>query len=182
MVSSLVICRLAQSGDIHSLAALCARWQRDQVETTSNGFLQLCYGEETFNSLVSDGSVMVAEEDGQVAGYYLVNSRQDDPAVALHLNKVETLKRNGRIPTEATVALGSQALLDITLQGRGIRQRLLKQLVEHLTGRYDLLFATIPKENTRAFRAHTGDGWKIIDEDEKMHSVYWPVNEKLSGM
>jgi GNAT superfamily N-acetyltransferase len=176
--SESVICRPARVEDIPALAELCARWQRDQVETTQNGFLQLRYGAETFGNLLAEDSVIVAEEDGLVAGYYLVNPRSSDPAVSLHRNKVEQLLRDGLIPTGARVALGSQALLDSSLQGRGIRQMLLAHLVKHLTGRYDLLFATIPKDNTRAFRAHTGDGWQIIDEDERMHYVFWPMPKR----
>lgn len=173
--SAPVVCRPARAEDIPSLVELCARWQRDQVETTQNGFLQLRYGAETFGNLVAENSVIVAEENGLVAGYYLVNSRSNDPAVSLHRYKVEQLLRDGLLPSSAKVALGSQALLDSSLQGRGIRQMLLARLVDHLTGRYDFLFATIPKDNTRAFHAHTGDGWQIIDVDERMHYVYWPM-------
>lgn len=170
-----VACRIAEIRDVPSLVFLCARWQRDQVPNTQGGFLQLKYDSNTFLNLVADSSVIVAEANGTVAGYYLVNSRSDDPAVSLHRNKVEELKREERIPPEAKIALGSQALLDSPLQGKGIRKMLLIRLVEHLKGRYDYLFGTILRENTRAFRAHTGDGWQIIDVDERMHYVLWPM-------
>jgi hypothetical protein len=168
-----VLCRPATENDIPDLVALCARWQRSQVDTTQNGFLQLKYGHETFKTLVAENSIIIAEEDRKATGYYLVNPNDDDPAVEIHRNKVAELKSHGMLPEKSRIALGSQALLDHSLQGRGVRQMLLSNLVKHLTGRYEYLFATIPRENTRAFKAHLGDGWKIIDEDEKMFYVYW---------
>src|SRR5258708_36211009 len=138
--SAPVVCRPARVEDIPSLVELCARWQRDQVETTHNGFLQLKYGVETFGNLLAENSVIVAEEYGTVAGYYLVNPRSNDLAVSLHRNKVEQLRRDGMIPNGARGALGSQALLDSTLQGRGIRQMLLVRLFDHLAVLFDVLF------------------------------------------
>jgi hypothetical protein len=169
----MVTCRVARSTDVLPLVELCARWQRDQVQTTSNGFLQLRYGPDTFENLVAASAVIVAEEEGSVGGYYLVNPRSTDPAVSLHYSKVQNLLAKNRFPAGSRIALGSQALLDGHFQGRGVRQLLLRLLVEHLTGRYDYLFATIPKENTRAYAAHTSDGWRVVDEDDFMYSVYW---------
>jgi len=87
--SESVIRRPARVEDIPALVALCARWQCDQVETTQNGFLQLRYGAKTFGNLLAEDSVIVAEEVGLVAGYYLVNPRSSDPAVSLHRNTKE---------------------------------------------------------------------------------------------
>ena len=48
-------------------------------------------------------------------------------------------------------------------------------LVQQLAGRFDYAFSTISKENTRAFNAHTKDGWQVMGEDDHYHYVVLPV-------
>ena len=52
---------------------------------------------------------------------------------------------------------------------------MLKQLHENMIGKYDYLFATIAKDNPRAFTAHTRDGWRVIGEEETLFYVVFVV-------
>ncbi len=76
---------------------------------------------------------------------------------------------------DARVGLGAQALVDKDYQGQGLRTELLQLLLKQLLGQYDYIFSTISKENPRAFKAHSKDGWKVVLEDEQVYSVFLPV-------
>ena len=52
---------------------------------------------------------------------------------------------------------------------------MLKKLVDNMKGKYDFLFATIAKDNPRAFKAHTRDGWTVVDEDKELFYVVYKV-------
>jgi GNAT superfamily N-acetyltransferase len=170
------IYRLAHEADAASLTELCARWHCDQVVTTERGFLGATFSAETFQQLAAAGHCVVADLDGELLGYYLCNPFTKDGVLNLHHDRVALCRQAGAIPTDARVGVGGQALVDAPFQGQGIRENLLHLLIIHLQGQYDYLFGTISKENPRAFRAHTKDGWQVKHEDEQYWSVFYPVS------
>ncbi|MDO7886652.1 hypothetical protein [Hymenobacter cheonanensis] len=121
--------------------------------------------------------VVVAMAADEVVGYYLLNTVSTDGVLATHHQAVETLRQQGQLAPTDRVGTGAQACIDLPYQGTGLRQRLLQQLLKQVAGRFDYLFATIAKENTKAFRAHTGDGWQVRGENNQLYYVVLPVSQ-----
>ena len=85
------------------------------------------------------------------------------------------MKQSGKIEQKKTVCVGAQAIVDVEFMGTGIRQLMLYKLIENMKGKFDYLFATIAKDNHRAFKAHTRDGWQILGEDDSLFYVVFKV-------
>jgi len=113
----------------------------------------------------------VLKTGDEICGYYMVNNFSTNGVLAYHKTEVEKLKQSEVIDKNARVGVGTQAVLDKSVQGKGFRGQLLAALIEHVKHKYEFLFSSISKENPRAFRAHTDDGWYVVDENETVKFV-----------
>ena len=174
-ISPVFVVRAGQLPDVEQLVRLSNSLQRNQVTTTKHGFLGAGFGAETFTDLIACGQLVIGVVNEQVIGYYLLNTVSVDGVLASHHRIVEELKNENKMPAVARVGIGAQACILPLYQGQGLRPQMLDLLVQQLAGRFDYAFSTISKENTRAFNAHTKDGWQVMGEDDHYHYVVLPV-------
>jgi hypothetical protein len=161
----------ATATEIPGLTDINNRWQKEMLgNDITRGFLSASFSYDIFKLLVESNEVVVAILDDKVVGYYLVNSISSDGVLFKHSHIVDALKLKAIIPY-VNVGLGSQALVEKDFQGSKIRKLMLNELVKLMKDKYQYLFSTISKQNTRAFSAHTKDGWTVVDEDEDTHHV-----------
>lgn len=165
--------------DIQMLVQANTNWQhqvvRDQVR---NGFLSAAFSSDTFKTIIELGEIVVAKMNDSFAGYYLINNSTRDGVLSTHASKVKELKNNGTLKHDDSIGLGAQALVEAAFQGQGIREAMLKKLAQFNQDKYDYFFSTISKKNPRAFRAHTKDGWYVVDEDELKYFVLFDLSSK----
>ncbi|MFT4247791.1 MAG: hypothetical protein QM581_07100 [Pseudomonas sp.] len=167
--------RLGQPTDIYNLISINHKWQRHLLNNNKNGFLSASFDFPTFDTLINNGEIVVAYNDLILAGYYLINNYSQDGVLKIHKQIVDSLKTKEVIPHNSKVGLGAQALVDIEYQGTGLRSLMLNELTLALKNKFDFLFSTISKENPRAFKGHTKDGWIVVEEDENVYSVILKV-------
>jgi hypothetical protein len=173
--------RMATSSDIQGLTDINHRWQREILgNDTTHGFLSAAFSFDTFKALVDSNEVVVGILDSNVISYYIVNSISTDGVLFKHGQIVNGLKEKSIIPQHSRVGLGSQALVDKEFQGSHLRKLMLNELVKFVSEKYDFLFSTISKQNTRAFNAHTKDGWKVVSEDQDTNHVILDIKNYIN--
>ena len=169
--------REGQYSDIPELITLNSSWQPDMIKDKRKGVLGCRFTHDEFIQLIDLDQVAVALADGQVVGYYLLNTVAIKEAHAMHAPKIAELKAKAIIRPDANIGLAAQVCINTAYNGQGIRKKLLQKLLDQLTGRYDYFFGSIVKENLKGYTAHTNDGWKVIDEDDSVWYVVFAVGE-----
>lgn len=168
------IIRNAAISDVEGLKLLNSKWQRTAVgDRIKDGFVGAAFSSETFQELISRKQIVVAVYGNIVVGYYLLNNYSQDGVIGQHKDMVKALQANGLLDTTARICTGAQAIVDSGYMGKGLRTAMLARLGENVKGRYDLLFATIAKDNPRALKAHTRDGWTSIGAEESLYYVVY---------
>lgn len=171
-----VLIRNANEKDIEQLMPLNQKWQKAALtQTLKNGYLGASFSQETFSELIAKNQVVLAEFDKNIIGYYLLNNVSKDGVIGMHAAIVTHLKSNGGIDEKLKVCVGAQAVVDKDFMGSGIRLFMLTKLVDNVRNSYDFLFSTIAKDNPRAYKAHTKDGWFVVDENETLFYVLYKV-------
>lgn len=171
-----VTVRNATQNDIPNLMLLNQKWQKSVLgENIKDGFVGAAFSKETFAELIHRKQITVTDFDNKVIGYYLLNNFSKDGIIGRHEDFVTMLKQKDKISKSSNICVGAQAVVDTEFMGSGIRPLMLDTLVENMKGKYEYLFATIAKDNPRAFKAHTRDGWTVVDEEESMFYVVFKV-------
>lgn len=168
--------REANDPDIENLMHLNQKWQKLVLgQDLKDGYVGAAFSKETFEHLIAQNQVIVSQQDETIIGYYLLNNFSKEGIIGTHEDIVNSLRANHKIDPGVSVCVGAQAVVDTAFMGSAIRYLMLMKLVEKMKGRYDYLFATIAKDNPRAFKAHTRDGWFIADENENLYFVLFKV-------
>ena len=170
-----VTVRNATLADINHLMTLNQKWQKQNLENINNGYIGARISEGTFQELIKKDQVSCALFNGEIIGYYLLNDVSKDGIIGTHQEIVETLKSAGKLNKQLKICVGAQAVVDKDYMGSGIRQLMLANLKQNMQGKFDYFFATIAKDNPRAFTAHTRDGWEVIDENDNLFYVIFKV-------
>lgn len=168
--------RDANQDDIPDLMKINHKWQKEVLgENTKNGFVGAAFSKGTFSELIRRRQVVIVRFGTAIIGYYLLNNFSKDGIIGKHEGFVNMLKKEGKIFRSEKVCVGAQAVVDSGFMGSGIRTLMLNKLVSNMKEKYSLLFATIAKDNPRAFKAHTRDGWDIVGEEEALYYVVYKV-------
>lgn len=133
------------------------------------------FSNETFTELIHRNQITVTDFNNKIIGYYLLNNFSKDGIIGKHEDFVSMLKQKDKISKLLNICVGAQAVVDTEFMGSGIRSLMLDTLVGNMKGRYEYLFATIAKDNPRAFKAHTRDGWIVVDDEENLFYVIFKV-------
>ncbi len=168
--------RAATLADISELLRLNHKWNRTNLEAEARqgGYLSVTFTAAEMEFMVARGEVAVVEQEQGLKGYYLVNTNPASPRVAINERIMTALKQRGVLKVGARVAVGTQAVLEDELRGKGYYRELFLRFVEQLGLRYDLLFSTVSKCNPK-IKAHEQLGWKIVGEDEQTYWVIWQI-------
>lgn len=171
-----VVIENAVDTDARQLMQLNSKWQKATLgENISDGYVGALFSADTFLELIQRKQVVVARTDNNIIGYYLLNDFSKDGIIGRHEDMVAQLKSEEVIDHASRICVGAQAIVDRAYMGSGIRKLMLDKLVANMKHSYDYLFATIAKDNTRAYTAHTRDGWKVIGEEEQNYYVLYKV-------
>lgn len=164
---------LATEKDISSLVELNAKWQFDNIliALKSEGFLSAQFNARDFETLIRNKEVIVTMYVDKVVGYYLLNNFCETKKSYEAKKVVENLIDKNKIQKTSKVGIGAQALIDKEHQGKGLSRPMLKLLCEQVQSKYDYLYSSISKQNTKAYQVHTKEGWFVIDENENCYYV-----------
>jgi L-amino acid N-acyltransferase YncA len=165
--------RLATSKDTLALVELNYKWQADKISNAqkSDGFLSAQFNATDFETLIKNEEVIVTLHNDKVIGYYLLNNFCETKKYHEAKQIVISLIAKNKIPNSCKVGIGAQALIDKEHQGKGLSRPMLKLLCEQVQSKYDYLYSSISKQNSKAYQVHTKEGWFVVEENDNSHYV-----------
>ena len=171
--------RKAEPEDIPHIYSLNAMYCRAYTENTKDkGFLKNSFTLIEIGGLVDANEIVVAENGGNIIGYYLVNSIYNTTKTILKRQHIiDKLIADGVLPAGRYVYL-TQAAVSLHFMKKGIAKELLVQLKILIRDRFDFLIGFIDRENNNAKEAHLRSGWKIIAE---MDDGYLALTETVKA-
>ena len=157
-------CRVAEARDVAEIAALNAFWvSAGNSAHRSGGYLSYPFERHVVAAIVAAEHCVVAEHEGRVVGYYLINAVARTPTIEKREQIVKELVAAGGIPP-ARYAFQTQAAVHPGMRGRRIGRRLLRELKVLVAHRYDCLLGEVWRDNLNARVAHERVGWICVAE------------------
>ncbi|MFE4681769.1 GNAT family N-acetyltransferase [Streptomyces sp. NPDC056721] len=164
--------RWATEADAPAMAALFAANHRDALterQRDEQGFVQGGFDAATLRAMAAAGTLLVADDDGQVAGLLALSGPDDLPAppppVVGLLAAQDTLRWEGRPLSEVRWLLYGPVVVDAAYRGRGVARGLFTMAVETAAARADAVVAFIESTNRPSWRVHVdGFGMRPLGE------------------
>ncbi|MFD0060637.1 GNAT family N-acetyltransferase [Streptomyces sp. NPDC056690] len=164
--------RWATEVDAPAMAALFAANLRDSLterQRGEQGFVQGVFDAATLRAMAAAGSLLVADDDGQVAGLLALSGPDELPAppppVVGLLAAQDTLRWEGRPLNEVRWLLYGPVVVDAAHRGRGVARGLFTMAVEAAAARADAVVAFIESTNRPSWRVHVdGFGMRPLGE------------------
>ncbi|MCX5320360.1 GNAT family N-acetyltransferase [Streptomyces sp. NBC_00120] len=161
--------RWATEADAPAMAALFAANHREALterQRDEQGFVQGGFDAATLRSMAAAGTLLVADDDGQVAGLLALAGPDELPApppVVGLLAVQDTLRWEGRPLSEVRWLLYGPVVVDAAYRGRGVARGLFT--VEAAAARADAVVAFIESTNRPSWRVHVdGFGMRLLGE------------------
>lgn len=157
--------RHAVQADVPAMAGLFAANHHDALteqQRTEQGFVQGAFGPEALSAMADEGSLLVADDDGRIAGLLALSDPEGMPAppppVRALLGVQDSLSWQGRPLSAARWLLYGPVVVDTAHRGRGVARGLFTMAVESAFGRADAVVAFIEAANRPSWRVHV-DGF-----------------------
>jgi hypothetical protein len=166
-----VTIRQAKPGDEIGLHELNQRWTKEFIgHDKSRGFLTSLYTCNEFRQIIDMREIVVAEVENKIIiGWCLVNNCIENRVLNFSREKVILFKNDSLIPMTSKVALALQWCVDGDYQGKGIIKYLFNGFCNLLDGRYDLVEASVLKQNPAGNKATQSLGMQTIFEDDERY-------------
>jgi ribosomal protein S18 acetylase RimI-like enzyme len=130
-----------------------------------NGFLGKLYSREELWLIVADKQIIIATDEGKIAGYYLVGRKDDPDASAYKRNKALQLCDESGAPF-STLAYPTQVCIDEAYRGKGLFGKMLSALMTSVKEKYSSVLCSIAENNPASIKAHLDNGWQLINTFE----------------
>ncbi|MGW0751697.1 GNAT family N-acetyltransferase [Streptomyces sp. NPDC002587] len=157
--------RYATEADAPAMAALFAANDHDALtpeQRARQGFVQGAFDVGALSTMAAAGELLVAEDEGRLAGLLALSSAADmpapPPAVAGLLRAQDVLEWEGRPLSEVNWLLYGPVVVDAGYRGRGVARALFTMALAAASGRADVLVAFIEAGNVPSWKAHV-DGF-----------------------
>ena len=153
--------RQATEADVQAMAGLFAAAHHDALterQRGEQGFVQGNLDAAALRAMVDAGSLLLADDDGRVAGFLALSLPADlpdqPPPVRALLDAQGSLQWQGRPLSAVRWLLYGPVLVDPAYRGRGVARGLFTRAVETASGRADAIVAFIEDANQRSRRVH----------------------------
>ncbi|GAA3195657.1 MULTISPECIES: GNAT family N-acetyltransferase [Streptomyces] len=157
--------RHATEADAPAMAALFAANHHDALtpeHRAGQGFVQGSLDERGLRAMAGRGELLLADDDGQVAGLLALSAPDGLPAppppVRALLAAQDTLRWQGRPLRAVRWLLYGPLVVDASHRGQGVARRLFTLACGAADGRADALVAFIEAANRPSWRVHV-DGF-----------------------
>ncbi|AWZ05983.1 MULTISPECIES: GNAT family N-acetyltransferase [unclassified Streptomyces] len=157
--------RSATAADAPAMAALFAANHHDALterERSEQGFVQGALDESALRSMADAGGLLVADEDGDLAGLLGLippeSMPEPPPPVLALLGAQDSLRWRGRPLRSARWLLYGPVVVAAAHRGKGVARGLFTTAIEAASGRADLVVAFIEMTNRASWRVHV-DGF-----------------------
>ncbi|MGW6838485.1 GNAT family N-acetyltransferase [Streptomyces sp. NPDC054949] len=157
--------RYATEADAPAMAALFAANHHDALtaeQRRAQGFVQGAFDEAALRAMAGDGELLVADEEGRLAGLLALSVAADlptpPPAVLGLLAAQDALEWRGRPLSDVRWLLYGPVVVDAAFRGRGVARALFANAVAEASGRAEAVVAFIEEGNVPSWRVHV-DGF-----------------------
>jgi len=149
------------------------------------GFIVSTMDEAQLASLNQDLGILVAEHDGQLAGFVCLSQTDTQPRPPVVDALVETLASltfNGRPLAEQRVFLYGPVCLATQWRGKGVLKQLFAAVKNHTHERFDLGALFIDQHNPHSLAAHVdGLGMHALSTFDCQGKRYWLLAFATNG-
>ncbi|MEW2621502.1 GNAT family N-acetyltransferase [Streptomyces sp. NPDC048106] len=159
--------RHAVAADAPAMAELVAANHHDALteeERAKQGFVQGDLDAGALRSMAEDGSLLVADDEGRLAGLLGLTSPENTPKpppVQALLDARDSLEWQGR-PLRATpFLLYGPVVVAAAYRGKGVARGLFTAALRAASGRADVMVAFIELANRTSWRVHV-DGFGMV--------------------
>ncbi|TWV45621.1 GNAT family N-acetyltransferase [Streptomyces misionensis] len=157
--------RRAVAADAPAMAELFAANHYDALteqERAKQGFVQGGFDADTLRAMAEDGSLLVADDDGRLAGLLGLASPDDlpsaPPPVRALLAAQDALEWQGRPLRSIPFLLYGPVVVAADHRGKGVARGLFTAALQAASGRADVIVAFIERANRTSWRVHV-DGF-----------------------
>ncbi|MGW6691103.1 N-acetyltransferase family protein [Streptomyces sp. NPDC054961] len=157
--------RYAAQADVPALAALFAAHHHDALteeQRTEHGFVQGALGPAELSVMAAEGSLLVADDGGRIAGLLALAAPESMPAppppVRALLEAQGSLSWRGRPLSATRWLLYGPVVVDTAYRGQGVARGLFTRAVASASGRAEAVVAFIEEANRPSWRVHV-DGF-----------------------
>lgn len=157
--------RQATQADVPAMADLFAANHHDALteeQRTEQGFVQGALGPAALSAMAGEGSLLVADDEGRIAGLLALSPPESvptpSPPVRALLGAQGALSWQGRPLSAARWLLYGPVVVDAAYRGRGVARGLFTTAVVSASGRADAVVAFIEAANRPSWRVHV-DGF-----------------------
>lgn len=157
--------RHAVAADARAVADLFAANRHDALtprERAEQGFVQGGLDVDAVRSMAEDGSLLVADDDGRVAGLLGLAAPEKisspPPPVRALLDARDSLRWRGRPLSSVPFLLYGPVVVAAGYRGRGVARGLFDAALRAASGRAEVLVAFIELTNQASWRVHV-DGF-----------------------
>jgi hypothetical protein len=152
-------------------------WNLSEEEKQS-GFLSARLTAEEYREMNREGAVVIAEENGLLAGYACCASQAFSaraPILQAMMQEFPKLAYLGK-PLNSAACVYGPVCVARPLRGKGVFRGLVTQLKGEIKGRYEVAVSFIGKSNQRSLSAHVdGLGMTILGDFRFDETGYWIV-------
>ncbi|MHA6760276.1 GNAT family N-acetyltransferase [Streptacidiphilus sp. PAMC 29251] len=157
--------RYATEADAPAMAQLFAAAHHDSLtpqQRADQGFVQGNLDEAALRGMAGNRSLLLADQDGQLAGFLALSAPADLAAASAPIRALlqaqDSLTWHGRPLSETRWLMYGPVLVDPAQRGRGVARGLFTMAVEAASGRADALVAFIEAGNKPSWTVHV-DGF-----------------------
>lgn len=122
-----------------------------------DGFVQGEFTEADFKNFDNDVAVLVAEENGQLAGYLCTSHlalNQGKELLKLIARRTESLDFEGRILSQYKIVMTGPICISKSQRGKGIFESIYQCFFETFGSKFDVAICFVDSGNPRSLAAH----------------------------
>ncbi|WP_317446797.1 GNAT family N-acetyltransferase [Streptomyces collinus] len=160
--------RHAVAADAPAMAELLAANHHDALterERAKQGFVQGDFEAGALRSMAEDGSLLVADDDGRLAGLLGLASPEGlpgpPPPIRALLDAQDSLRWRGRPLRSTPFLLYGPVVVAAAYRGKGVARGLFDAALQAASGRADVMVAFIERANHASWTVHV-DGFGMI--------------------
>lgn len=167
-----ITCRRMTDSDIEQIIAIQNESLLGKVADADlkDGFVQGEFTAADFKNFDRDIAVMVAEDDGKLAGYLCTSHlelHQGKELLKFIMKRTESIKFEGKPLSQFKIAMTGPICISKSKRGKGIFEKIYERFFETFGKDFEVSICFVDDANPRSQAAHINKlGMRVVDEFE----------------